>query len=299
MRRTSKEAWDEYKESEDRDRCFKLVMDTLLKHGPLTGREICARAGHEGLWKRLSELSKEGFVEEAGKRMCTVTGKRAIMWGFCKTKKSTNHSESSMIPFPDRKYRTIYADPPWLERGAGRIKRGADRHYPLMKTADIIKLPIASVADDNCHLYLWVTNNFLEDGFKVMSAWGFKYKTVITWVKDRIGLGQYFRGVTEQCLFGVRGHLPYKCLDEKRLQGETAIHAPRRVHSEKPEEMREMIMKVSHSPYIELFARRQVPNWDVWGNEINPEPKSQAKPRDRYEIAVEQNLQLQSLYEEK
>ncbi len=109
------------------------------------------------------------------------------------------------------KYKTIYADPPWLEQGGGaKYKRGADRHYPLMKTANIARLPVAELAEDNAHLYLWVTNNFLRDGFEVMEAWGFKYKTTITWAKDRFGLGQYFRGQTEHCLFGVRGVLPYK-----------------------------------------------------------------------------------------
>ena len=54
-----------------------------------------------------------------------------------------------------------------LEAGGGKIKRGADRHYPLMKTKDIINLPVADIADDNCHLYLWTTNNFLQDALKV------------------------------------------------------------------------------------------------------------------------------------
>ena len=79
-----------------------------------------------------------------------------------------------------------------------------------MKTKDIIQLPVHDLADENCHLYLWVTNNHLIDGLKVMQAWGFKYKTMITWTKDRFGLGQYFRGITEHCLFGVKGTLPYK-----------------------------------------------------------------------------------------
>ena len=36
------------------------------------------------------------------------------------------------------KYRTLYVDPPWSEVGGGKIKRGADRHYSVMKTKDII-----------------------------------------------------------------------------------------------------------------------------------------------------------------
>lgn len=138
-----------------------------------------------------------------------------------------------------------------------------------MKTKDIAKLPVRDIADENCHLYLWATNNHLIDAFKVMSAWGFRYVTMITWLKDKQGLGQYFRGKTEHCLFGIRGHLPYK-VDEhgKRCQGVTGFFAPRKEHSEKPPEMRRMIEKVSYGPYIELFARKEFDGWDRWGNEV-------------------------------
>ena len=167
------------------------------------------------------------------------------------------------------KYKTIYADPPWMESGGGKIKRGADRHYPLMKTKDICELPIIKeIVDDNAHLYLWTTNNFLKDGLKVMESWGFRYVTMITWMKDKQGLGQYFRGLTEHCLFGVKGKLDYKIIDGKRQQGLTGFIAPRTEHSKKPNEMREMIEKVSYAPRIELFARERFDGWDAWGNEI-------------------------------
>ncbi len=164
-------------------------------------------------------------------------------------------------------YRTIYADPPWMERGGGKIKRGADRHYPLMATRDIAALPVHTLAHpDGCHLYLWTTNNFLPDALAVMGAWGFEYITTITWIKDRQGLGQYYRGLTEHCLFGTtKRRLPYKVLDGKRQQGVTGFYAPKGAHSEKPEEMRRMIERVSYGPRIELFARGQYPGWDAWG----------------------------------
>jgi N6-adenosine-specific RNA methylase IME4 len=168
----------------------------------------------------------------------------------------------------ERKYQTIYADPPWNESGGGKIKRGADRHYSLMKTKDIIALPVSKIADDNCHLYLWVTNNFLKDGLAVMDEWGFRYITTITWMKDRIGLGQYYRGITEHCLFGVKGKLPYKVINDKRQQGKTGFYATKTIHSEKPIEMRQMIEKVSYEPRIELFAREETDGWDCWGNEV-------------------------------
>ena len=169
------------------------------------------------------------------------------------------------------KYKTIYADPAWSEVGGGRIKRGADKHYPIMKTKDIIAMKdlVGKVSDDNCHLYLWVTNNFMQDGLDVMKEWGFRYVTMITWAKDRFGLGQYFRGQTEHCLFGVKGKLPYKVIDGKRQQGTTLINAKRSEHSRKPIEMYEYIEKVSYGNYLELFARNKRDNWDSWGNEIN------------------------------
>lgn len=170
-------------------------------------------------------------------------------------------------------FKTIVADPPWFERGSGRIKRGADRHYKLMKTSDIIALAphVRDLADPGgCHLYLWTTNNHLHDAIHVMEAWGFRYVTIITWVKDRMGLGQYYRGLTEHCLFGVRGKVPYKILDGKRQQGLTAFNASKREHSRKPEEMRDMIETVSYSPYLEMFARPPHPRgWATWGIEAD------------------------------
>ena len=167
-----------------------------------------------------------------------------------------------------KKYATIYADPPWPEYGGGKIKRGADRHYPLMTVKEIKKLPVQGITAENAHLYLWVTNNYLPAGLEVMQAWGFRYVTTITWAKDRIGLGQYFRGMTEHCLFGVKGKLPYKTLDGKRQQGRTLLVAPRERHSQKPVEMYDMIERVSYGPYIELFARNKRAGWDSWGNEV-------------------------------
>lgn len=207
------------------------------------------------------------------------------------------------VPAPARagEYHTILADPPWLERGGGKIKRGADRHYPLLPTSEICKLPVKAWAAPNAHLYLWITNNFLPDGLRVMEAWGFRYVTKIDWFKGdlsedwidavttdtsldersrqkliadadarlQVGLGQYFRGCTESCLFGVRGTLPYRTLPNgKRAQGRTGFHAERGQHSAKPETFRAVIERVSHGPYLELFARRPAEGWTGWGNEM-------------------------------
>ena len=170
------------------------------------------------------------------------------------------------------RFRTLYVDPPWKEVGGGKIKRGADRHYNLMPTKDIMAMKdrVNELVLPNSHLYLWVTNNFLVDGLKVMDAWGYKYITTITWLKDRIGLGQYYRGMTEHCLFGRKGNaLPYRTKDGKRQQGKTIIQEPKTIHSRKPLKMYEYIEKVSHPGYIELFARQERPNWTSLGIEVD------------------------------
>ncbi len=88
------------------------------------------------------------------------------------------------------RYQTIVIDPPWNESGGGKIKRGADRHYSLLKTPAIpgvIKNSGVFTPAENCHLYLWVTNNFLKDGLWVMEQLGFRYVPMITWAKDKSG----------------------------------------------------------------------------------------------------------------
>lgn len=173
-----------------------------------------------------------------------------------------------------QKYKTLYIDPPWPERGGGKIKRGADRHYRLMSLDEIAALPVRELADpEGCHLYLWVTNNYLKAGLDLINKWGFEYVTTITWLKDRPGLGQYYRGLTEHCLFAVtKKRLPYKYElqltgEKKRCQGVTGIYEPKTVHSRKPGSMRKMIERVSYAPRLELFAREAFPGWDRWGNE--------------------------------
>lgn len=172
-----------------------------------------------------------------------------------------------------KKYKTIYADPPWLERGGGKVKRGANRHYNLMKTVEIASLDFSNIVDENAHLYLWVTNNFLKDAFSVIESWGFRYVTKITWVKARKvennqfklnnpGLGRYFRGLDEICLFCVKGSLP------PRKPFRSVLIAPRRKHSQKPHKMYDIIEQVSYPPYLELFARNKRRNWGIWGNEL-------------------------------
>lgn len=173
------------------------------------------------------------------------------------------------IPTPPGEYRCLLADPPWLERGGGKVKRGADRHYPLLKTPEIVRVMVTATQwrpAKDAHLWMWVTNNFLEDGLHVMKALGFRYVTNAVWAKDRVGLGQYLRGQHELLLFGVRGRLAGRSRTTSSLLGGDRL--PRTRHSEKPEWGHIAAEQVSPGPRVEFFARTRREGWDAFGNEV-------------------------------
>lgn len=168
------------------------------------------------------------------------------------------------------KFRTILMDPPWNESGGGKIKRGADKHYPLIKPKDMFPTIVKAIQEkgsisEDAHCYMWVTNNFLKDGLVLMEQLGFRYITNIVWVKDRFGLGQYFRGQHELMLFGVRGKFHRNKIPDRSCA--SVIQAKRRKHSQKPDEQYTRIESISAGPYLELFARSLRMGWSSWGNE--------------------------------
>lgn len=173
-------------------------------------------------------------------------------------------------------FRTILMDPPWAERGAGRVKRGADRHYKLMgkkRIRDTILQSGVWLPADDCHLYCWVTNNKLPDGLWLMGELGFRYVTNVAWAKNRAGLGQYFRGKHELMLFGVRGS--GYAVRTKRKDLPSCIPAPhvrgadgKIVHSAKPPVFRDLIEARSEGPRLEMFARERRSGWTPWGHGV-------------------------------
>ncbi len=173
---------------------------------------------------------------------------------------------------PLHAFSTILADPPWPLAMRGKRKRAKEPNlpdslpYPTMTVEEICALPIGQLASDECHLWLWTTNQHLPDGFKVMAAWGFKYLAPIHWIKPS-GVGNYFVHRTQTILFGYRKHCLFKA--ERYRPNILQTGAPQR-HSEKPEEAYKLIEALSAGPRLELFARRRRKGWASWGNEIEP-----------------------------
>lgn len=170
-------------------------------------------------------------------------------------------------------YSIIYADPPWVyDDKAAAGKRGASFKYLCMKLEDICALPVGRLAAKDSALFLWTTHPFLPVALRVMSEWGFTYKTVaFTWVKQNrsgeglfMGMGNWTRSNPETCLLGVRGK-------PKRVRAgvHSVVMSPLRGHSQKPPEVRERILQLMGDlPRIELFARETAPGWASHGDQI-------------------------------
>jgi N6-adenosine-specific RNA methylase IME4 len=149
------------------------------------------------------------------------------------------------------KHKTLIFDPPWDYEWLSLAGRAAPG-YATMSHAELLALDVSGWAEDNCHLYLWTTNNFLTRAVDLMAAWGFQHKTVLTWVKPRIGLGSYFRNTTEQVLFGVRGDLTTRVDNIP-----THFEAPTTGHSEKPDVFYDLVRRASYPSYGEGFQRQE------------------------------------------
>lgn len=195
-----------------------------------------------------------------------------------------------------KKYQVIYADPPWAYRvwskkGSGR---SAESHYPTMSMEEIENLPVWELADENCALFLWITFPLLKEIWRVVKAWGFTYKTVaFVWIKQNKkadslfwGMGYWTRANAEICILATKGS-PKRY--SRRVHQVLITHIEE--HSKKPEEARNRIEQLMGDvPRVELFARRETPGWDVWGNEVVCSPGTEVLQNETASVCKEQEL---------
>lgn len=165
-----------------------------------------------------------------------------------------------------KKYNVIYADPPWQYDYSQSTAREIENQYPTMTLEDICNLPINNVAGTDCVLFMWATSPKLSEAMEVLQAWGFEYRTNGVWIKDKIGMGYYFRQQHELLLIATRGNIPAPSPDARVS---SVIEAPRTDHSKKPEQVYEIIERMyGDLPMIELFCRNRREGWEAWGNQV-------------------------------
>lgn len=168
-------------------------------------------------------------------------------------------------PLAPEKFPVIYADPPWRYEHVKTDNRAIENQYPTMALDEICDLPVAGIATPDAILFLWTTSPKLAESMSVVDAWGFTYRTCAVWVKDRIGMGYYFRQQHELLLVCTRGSIPVPPV-EARVS--SVIHGDRLEHSAKPAVVAEIIEAMyPELPKVELFCRSPRPGWFVWGNQ--------------------------------
>ena len=166
-----------------------------------------------------------------------------------------------------RKYRIVYADPPWnYDNTMPEYVTAPSDYYQLMTFDEISGMPINKIVEDNAVLFLWVTSPILEDSFRVINAWGFKYKASFVWDKIKHNMGHYNSVRHEFLLICVRG----SCQPDKQKLHDSVQSIERLEHSAKPEKFREIIDEIyPEGKRIELFARKRAEGWDAFGNELS------------------------------
>lgn len=182
-------------------------------------------------------------------------------------------------------YGTIVIDPPWPYRNrddnafpTALVKDGSRRQYRAsshmrygsMSISELAALPLTQWVGGEAHLYVWTTNSFLVEAHDLVRAWGFDYKTMITWGKTQDDgepsrkMGFWYRSATEHCLFATRGQL--RLTDAVPAPSTLFLHR-RLPHSVKPEAFYDMVERYSPGPFLDVFSRRARLGWDTWGAE--------------------------------
>ena len=160
-----------------------------------------------------------------------------------------------------KKYDVIVVDPPWpYGTQYDPYGRRAANPYPEMSLDEIkaIELPAA----DDCVLWLWTTHKFMRYAFEVLDAWGFREVAIVTWVKDRIGLGSWLRSQSEFCIMAVKGNATVNLTNQS-----TVIYGKLREHSRKPDEFYEMVDRLCVGSKLDYFSREPREGWEQYGND--------------------------------
>ena len=198
----------------------------------------------------VAEMDRTGRVDGAYKKLTTAQKAEAIA--------------AEPPPLPRGPYRVIVADPPWTYANrADDASHRAANPYPGMSIEDICAMPVGEIAHADCVVWLWTTNAHLPEAFRVIDAWGFTYKTTLTWAKDRMGMGDWLRGQTEHCLLAVRGRPTLTLTNQTTL-----LSGPMREHSRKPDEFYALVEALCPGAKVELFCRKPRPGWAAHGDEV-------------------------------
>ena len=233
------------------------------------GRTLEAIARMAGVSARTADqydkIQTKGTNEQKAE---VLNGNSSIKKVYTQIQKAERLATNISTEWPKGKYRVIYADPPWSygdERSGGSYG-GAVDHYPTMTMQELYDFPLHSIVEEDAVLFIWATSPLLEEALNLVKSWGFKYKTQFVWDKVKHNMGHYNSVRHELLLIATKG----KCTpDNVQLFDSVQTIERTEKHSEKPEEFRSIIETLyTYGNKIELFARKKIDGWEVFGNEL-------------------------------
>jgi N6-adenosine-specific RNA methylase IME4 len=214
-------------------------------------------------WEKLDEIMESG--DEKLIAVAVRTGKVNGVHRRLKIKEAAERIVSELPPLPEGPFRVIVIDPPWsYKKRANDPSHRVSNPYPSMSLEEIRSLDVASIAHDDCVLWLWTTNSHIPHSFEIAEAWGFTYKTMLTWAKQKMGTGDWLRGKTEHCLMCVRGKPTITLSNQTTLLAANAGE-----HSKKPDEFYKFVEELCPGSKAELFSRKIRKGWCQHGNEVH------------------------------
>jgi len=155
----------------------------------------------------------------------------------------------------DTEFNCVILDPPWpytstYDPDSSRCaspypSQTIDEIYNTVK--DNIKF------NKDCIIHLWTTHQFLPDGLDLLKRWGFRYRGLYVWDKEKLGIGAVdSRKQTEFCLIGVQGSVKQNLTNQRDI-----IREPRREHSRKPDAYYEMVKSLIVGTIGEFYSREK------------------------------------------
>ena len=222
-----------------------------------------AKVSHDTIMKvkKIEEMATEK------QKAKLAVGEATINQVYVQVRRQEVKEQIKQTDWPTGKYRVIYADPPWqYSNSQPDYHTVQDDHYPTMPLNEICALPVSELSLDDAVLFLWATSPVLEEAFKVINAWGFRYKASFIWDKVKHNMGHYNSVRHEFLLVAVRG----SCQPDNLKLFDSVQAIERTDHSAKPEVFRTIIDTLyPYGKRIELFARAKTDSWEQYGNQIS------------------------------
>lgn len=250
-----------------------VKIQTIYNHGHIArkvkqkARQLAPSHAHAAEVAKLEDQEQEQLLEEAGEKGWSVRDMRLEI--KARHRPTVISGQATL----EGQYRVLLVDYPWKYRERQPSGSNASDHYPPMPIEEGCKLPVAAHSTPNAVMFFWVTAPMLyfssdgiaPDPYRLIRAWDFTPKTGGVWDKVEHVFGNYLSIRHEHIIIATRG----SCTPDRPTPMIDSVQTIRRgdVHSAKPEEFRKIIERLYDGPYLELFGRKRVEGWTVFGND--------------------------------